>query len=208
MAHKAICHVLTHWATETSLASCLAARDNRLPVLVPVPVDGECRLCCCPCMCMCVCACVNVRREQGVCLWVLWAVKWLNSLTSSFCLSVFCIRNVIWRCCSDPFLHRGGNSLHKPVALYSSGYTVAPTVTEQSLYSQPVIPRTHDSLLQTKRTKSAILTDVTDRKGSFYHERFRKKQLLHKACNTFERNKTQHRYHDFLCLFLYMRWGQ
>ena len=43
MAHKTIRHVLTHWARETSLASCLAARDNRLPVLVPV--EGERRLC-------------------------------------------------------------------------------------------------------------------------------------------------------------------
>lgn len=39
MPHKTIHHVWTHQALETSLAGCLAARDNRLPV------KGERRLC-------------------------------------------------------------------------------------------------------------------------------------------------------------------
>lgn len=74
MANKTTFHSPTHLATETSLASCLAATDNRLPVFVPV--DGECRLCCCTCVgALSLCACANEQREHGACLWVLCSGK-------------------------------------------------------------------------------------------------------------------------------------
>lgn len=88
MAHKTICHVLTHWATETSSTSCLAARDN----ILPVPADG----CAAVAVSLCVCA----------------VIKWLNSFTPSpWPLYVLLhTKKVIWRHCFDPFLHWGRNS--------------------------------------------------------------------------------------------------
>lgn len=70
------------WHSKTSLASCSAARDNTLPVLVPF--KGESKLCCCPQMrglyvlvCMytddstliIVCYMCEWKRENRVCLW-------------------------------------------------------------------------------------------------------------------------------------------
>lgn len=70
-----------------------------------------------------VCTCANARREKGLCLWGL-CISEMTVLSHFFRLPLRVLlntRNVIWRCCSDPFLLRGGNSLHEPVALYSFG---------------------------------------------------------------------------------------
>lgn len=72
MAHKTIHHVLTHWARETSLSSCLAARDNKPPVLGPVERRTQAMLLPSVCLCMHMLSlrtCVNVKREKGLCLW-------------------------------------------------------------------------------------------------------------------------------------------
>ena len=107
MAIWTIRHILTH--RETSLARCLAARDNRLPVLVPI--KGEHRLL--PCVCLCththsVCIsvpqCVNVRREEG-----LWSseVTVLPSASPCFAKHQKCyLKVLLW-----PFPARGGGEL-------------------------------------------------------------------------------------------------
>lgn len=127
MPHKTIHHVLTHRGGETSLASCLAARDNR----PPVP-------CCCPCMCLYTCVpltpCANVRREEGLCLWGEMAV-----LSHSFPLThrvLVHATNVIWRCCTDHSLLQGGNSLCTPVAHRFGCSGKLATVTAASLCSK------------------------------------------------------------------------
>lgn len=158
MAHKAICHVLTHWAGETSLASCLAARDNRLPV----PVEGEHRLCCRCCVYMCipvhVCAtdsmslsaCANVRSEEGLCLWELFSSE-VPVLSHFFLPPVRVLlntRNVIWRCCSDPLLLRGGKAFTQ--ARGAPRFWCSGTLQHQ--VRRACIPRTHDSNSSKQRT--------------------------------------------------------
>lgn len=171
MAHKTIRHVLTHWAEETSLASCLAARDNRPPVLVPVKMRRtQAMLLPCVCLCMHMLSlrtCANAKREKGLCLWGQCSSE-MTDLSYSFPLPLCVllnIRYVIWRCCFDPFLLRGGNSLREPVALYSFGCRG----THQRRLSRGCIPRTHNSLLSTKRT-NLLITFI------FFHQTRKKEQ--------------------------------
>lgn len=136
MAQKTIRHVLTHWARETSLASCWAARDNRLPVLVSV--KGKGRLFC---MCVyiprtpCVWACLHVRmwEERRACVsGGCAALRWLFSLTSSaspcFAKHQKCyLKVLLW-----PFpAPRGKLFTRGALQFWVQWHT--PTVTEESL---------------------------------------------------------------------------
>lgn len=132
----------------------------------------EHRQCCCPaCVYACICwVCVHVRMQRekrGLCLWGQCSSE-MTDLSYSFPLPLCVllnIRYVIWRCCFDPFLLRGGNSLREPVALYSFGCRG----THQQRLSRGCIPRTHNSLLSTKRT-NLLITFI------FFHQTRKKEQ--------------------------------
>lgn len=133
MPHKTIHHVLTQRAGETSLAGCLAARDNRLPV------EGERRPCPAGSLqlvytCVSLTPCANVTREEGLGLLRLCSTE-MTVLSHFFPLTrrvLLNTRNVIWRCCSDRFLLQGGKLFKH--AWSSSAVFFTYSVTEESLY--------------------------------------------------------------------------
>lgn len=123
MPHKTIHHVLTHQAAETSLAGCLAARDNKLPV------KGERG----PCLSVSLQnVCVAVCVTGSMCECEMWAER--RDSWGCAALSDFSHFFLIWRCCF-PVL-RGGNS-YACLWLCSFGCSgTFWTVAEKSLYSE------------------------------------------------------------------------
>lgn len=106
---------MTHLARETSLASCLAARDNRLPV----PLEGESRPCCCSeRVCVCVCECEErggTMSPGAVQQWDDCSLSLLPSASPCFAKHQKCyLKVLLW-----PIPAPRGHSLNKPVALNS-----------------------------------------------------------------------------------------
>lgn len=165
-----------HSGRETSLASCLAARDNKLTMLVPIVENtgfaAAPRSYVCVCVRLrhtseCVYTCEREEREGSVSL---GAVQQRND-SHFFRLPLRVLpntRNVIWRCCSDPFSCSEGQTLS--VSWWCSTVLVqwhTPMVTEKSLYSK-------DTRLPAPNKAPPNYwcpADVTEKRAEFVHMR-------------------------------------
>ena len=189
-----------HSAGETSLASCLAARDNKLTVLVPV-VEKH-RLCCCPYVYgirPSVCTSANARREKGLCLGGLCSramtLPPLPSASPCFAKHQKCyLKVLLW-----PFFTlRGGNSLREPMALDSFGAVAH----SNGDWGEPLF-QGHTTPCSKQSTAKLVMPRGFHRKkkAEFVHTRGLGVAAL-------MRENTQWGYNESLCLFLYVEWGQ
>lgn len=193
-----------HSARETSLASCLAARDNKLTVLVPVIEYTGTAAAPRSYVCVrirhtseCVYKCEREEREGSVSLGAVQQRD--DSLTSSICLCVFCQTPEMLFEGAALTLFPALRGKLSPWARGARQFWCSGTL--QWWLRRAFIPRTHDSLLQTKHRQISDAPRMSQKKkAEFVHMRGLGVAALMR--------KTHSEVLMSLCLFLYVEWGQ